>query len=84
MNYNWFLTDVECNHYPNPILEADSDVWLSGDELLKLVREDDIQFIWGVFSAFSKEITYEEVSGYDLYPDAQIYDGIWRLPLKIQ
>ncbi|MEP4545287.1 MAG: hypothetical protein ABJ000_03850 [Saccharospirillum sp.] len=45
-DYDWYVSDVETNGYP--ITEG----WHAGDELESLIAGDDIQFIWGVFSAF--------------------------------
>ena len=34
-------------------------VWLSGEELTQIVRQEDFQWVWGAFLAFSPEISKE-------------------------
>ena len=45
--------------------------------------KEEFQWIWGVFSAFSKEIKLEEVLKYD-YPYADGYKGFWENPIALQ
>lgn len=68
INYNWLITNCEC--YPNDpkIYELFSKkyIWISGKQLTEIIDKEDFQFIWGVFSGFSKDVTPEEVLKYDL------------------
>jgi elongation factor P hydroxylase len=50
--FDWFLSDIETNYFPPGF--NDSDQWLAGDKLRDLIQENEIQFIWGVFSAVPK------------------------------
>jgi hypothetical protein len=84
IQYNWLITDCECNYYPDSRIQLNQEyAWLSGDELLKIVRSDDIQFIWAVFSAFPKGISLEDVLQSEL-PYADGYQGFWQNPVGIQ
>ena len=48
-DYDWYLSDIETNINVHGL--SDSDQWLNGEELHRLVAEQKIQFIWAVFSA---------------------------------
>ena len=83
--YNCLITNIEC--YPldeeiSGILD-DEYCWIEGKELLRLLEKEDFQWIWGVFSIFSKDVALEAVLGYD-YPYADGYKGFWENPIKIQ
>ncbi|MBD2869170.1 hypothetical protein IDH41_11335 [Paenibacillus sp. IB182493] len=72
LNYNWLLTDLECNHYPEPVLPYDDEgrpLWLTGEQLSKVVSENDIQFIWGVLSGFDKTVEVD-MPGLQVEPSA--------------
>lgn len=85
IKYNWLITNCEC--YPGN--KKISDIfskrycWLSGEQLTEIIYEEDFQFIWGVFSGFSKDINLNEVLEYDL-PNADEYEGFWQNSVKIQ
>lgn len=82
--YNWLITDCECNHYPDSRICFNNDyVWISGEDFLGLVAQQSIQFIWSVFSAFSKDIPLNEILKYD-WPYADGYTGFWKNPISIQ
>ena len=64
-NYNWLITDGECN-VDIPELEEEF-CWMSGSELMALQRKyHNPQWIWGVLSAFEKTVTKERVLEYPL------------------
>ena len=84
-NYNWLITNIEC--YPSDeeivkILDAEY-CWIDGKELLRLLKKEDFQWIWGVFSVFPKAVTLDEVLKYD-YPYADGYTGFWKSPISVQ
>ncbi len=83
--YNWLLTDCDC--YPanskTYAMLCQKYCWISGEELTKLVTEEDFQWVWAVLSAFDKSHSLSEVLSYPL-PNAQDYNGFWDLPLAIQ
>ncbi|MBC6297872.1 hypothetical protein HCJ45_12220 [Listeria sp. FSL L7-1517] len=81
-NYNWLISHFECNHYPVDILKQ-AYIWVSGEELTKMIEENNIQFIWGVFSGFEKAISLEEVMQSEL-PFADGYLGFWKEKISIQ
>ncbi|WP_199485655.1 hypothetical protein [Absiella sp. AM29-15] len=82
--YNWLISDVD--HVPSKI-EALYDqkhyCWISGDELTKIVQEDDWQWDWAVLSGFDKSIPLSEVLKYP-HPYADGYRGFWKNPVSIQ
>ena len=68
-NYNWLITDCECN-VDIPELQYNYS-WMSGNELMALQRKyHNPQWIWAVLSAFEKSVTEEQVLEYPL-PDAR-------------
>jgi len=84
INYNWLITNCEC--YPQNKtfykLFHKEFVWISGKRLTEIILEEDFQFIWGVFSGFSTEITLEEVLIFDLTNVE--YEGYWLDDVEIQ
>lgn len=71
--YDWFVSDIETN-ISIPAL-ADGDVWVSGSELFQMLSHD-IQFIWGVFSAFPKGTEFEVL----VSPGADGNTNFWQSP----
>ena len=82
LNYNWLITDLECNYYPEELIGNDH-FWLTGSELTKIVNRDDIQFIWGVFSGFLPDVEID-LSKPDDFPYADCNPGFWVPNPKIQ
>ena len=70
LEYNWLITDIEA--YPqdegrlDELISNNEYLFLSNDELLDILEEEDFQWIWGVFSAIPKNYTKEEVLKYEL------------------
>lgn len=85
LKYNWLITDCECYPEDKSINEMFSKeyIWISGEQLTKIISKDDFQFVWGVFSGFSPEVTLEVVLSYDL-PFADGYKGFWVNNVGIQ
>ena len=82
--YNWMITDCECNSYPDSRIWLNQEyAWLSGEELLQIIKCHEIQFIWAVFSAFTKDITLEKVLQSEL-PYADNNEGFWQNPVGMQ
>jgi hypothetical protein len=85
LNYNWLLTNIEC--YPkDPATRSvfsNEYVWISGERLTGLIKKEEFQFIWGVFSAIPKTVTLDDVLKYDL-PYADGYEGFWIDNVGIQ
>lgn len=76
LKYNWLITNCDCYPQDESINELFSQeyIWISGKEFTEIISKEDFQFIWGVFSGFSKDITLEEVLKYEL-PFADGYEG---------
>ncbi len=83
--YNWLITNYEC--YPNDEkishIFSKEYIWISGEQFTEIINKEDFQFIWGVLSGFSKEITLEEVLKYEL-PFADGYEGFWIDNVELQ
>jgi len=45
-DYDWYVSDIETNGY------SVAEGWHSGSGLEEIILNNDIQFIWAVFSAF--------------------------------
>ena len=38
IQYNWLITDYECNHYPDSRILFNGDyIWISGADLIELI-----------------------------------------------
>jgi len=65
-------------------LYSDKDIFneeiilLSGDELTDIVTHNNIQFIWGILSAFDKS-TYIDINNLSVIPT---FDGEWKYGRK--
>lgn len=83
--YNWLITNIECYPSEEELVKkfADEYCWIKGKDLVQLLYREDFQWVWGVFSAFSDEVEFEEVLKYDL-PYADGYTGFWKNPVSIQ
>ncbi|MBD5463352.1 MAG: DUF2691 family protein [Lachnospiraceae bacterium] len=83
--YNWLITGHECYPQNEKYVEILSEeyCWLTGDELTEMFENEDFQWIWGVFSAFPKEISKEKVLKFEL-PKAEGYGRVWQNPVCIQ
>ena len=83
LKYNWLITDLELNE-DIPILTDKNPCFISGEELTKIINETkDIQWIWGVLSAFPKDIPVDKILKYPL-PYADEYNGFWQNPISLQ
>lgn len=83
-DYNWLITDAD--GVPQQISErccGKSYCWLTGEELSRIVHEDDGQWVWAVLSGFEKGITLSEVLKLPR-PYADGYKGFWRSPVSMQ
>lgn len=72
LDYNWLITDIETY-----FLEDDY-LFLSTNELLDLIKKNnDPQWIWGVFSAIPKKCSKEEVLKHN-FPFAFENKDLWK------
>jgi len=85
IKYNWLITNCECYPGNKKINDMFSKkyCWLSGEQLTEIIYEEEFQFIWGVFSGFSKDVNLDEVLKHDL-PYADGYRGFWQNSINIQ
>ncbi|KAB3530315.1 hypothetical protein F8154_13990 [Alkaliphilus pronyensis] len=84
LKYNWLISNYECNCYPNELIPFGKEyVWITGEKLNQIIFENEIQFIWGVFSAFEKDIKKEDALKYPL-PYADGNPSYWRNNFNIQ
>ena len=63
-NYNFLLAGIEA--YPAaPAFQfvRQSPVWISGEELTRMIRQEDFQWGWGALLAFPPSCSREEVLG---------------------
>ncbi|ALS00168.1 hypothetical protein ATZ33_01880 [Enterococcus silesiacus] len=81
--YNWLITNSEFVSQNDTPFFNESYTWIKGEKLSELISKDDGYWIWGVFSAFEKNIKKEEVLTYPL-PFANGYKGFWEVPLTLQ
>lgn len=82
--YNWLISAYECNNYPSEKIPwGGESAWISGKDLTDIVNAHKIQFIWGVLSAFSKDIKYSDVMKHPL-PYADGNGELWDEDVKLQ
>ena len=85
--YNWLITacDIFTFNTGTPLSELNDGEYhfLSGEELSEIIEADDSQWVWGVLSAFDKQIPLEKILKYPL-PYADGYPGFWTNPLTLQ
>jgi len=85
--YNWLITDCDIYWRPDERVGNPGYDWLSGDVLLEIVQQYDIQFVWGVFSAIPKDVPLERVLPGDAsgsLPYADCNPNLWTIPFSIQ
>lgn len=84
-DYNWLISGHEC--YPQNTKYAEKLskewCWMTGEKLTEMIEDENFQWIWGVFSAFPKGVTKEDVLRYKL-PEADGNSRIWQNPISIQ
>lgn len=73
--FNWLITEHECYSWPsNEDIFNKEIVFLSGDELTNMVTHNNIQFVWGILSAFDKSINID-INNLSVIPT---FDGEWK------
>lgn len=88
--YWWLISDIEAypskEEYQDFIYKEDY-VLIKTSALLEILKEDDFQWIWAVFSVIPVDYTEEEILSYDLprlqYIDEGDYDPYIDTP-KLQ
>lgn len=51
-DFDWFVSDIETNYYGTDFTSEDQ--WIDGKALQNFVDQNEVQFIWAVFSAVPK------------------------------
>jgi hypothetical protein len=51
-DYDWYVSDIETNFSSSDFTQEDK--WISGEDLSCFLENNEIQFIWAVFSALPK------------------------------
>ena len=68
-DYMWLISDIEAyptnEKYANLINSKDY-LLLKTDELVQMLKEEDFQWIWAVFSAIPSKYTKEEILSFEL------------------
>ena len=84
-DYNWSIAGHECYPQNAEYAERLSEewCWMTGDELTEMVEGENFQWIWGVLSAFPKDITKDVVLEYEV-PKADGNEKIWQNPISLQ
>lgn len=83
--YNWLITDYECHPLDKKIKNILSNdwCWITGEEFSNIIDKEDVQWIWGVFSAFPKYVNLEDVLKSKL-PIVENNKNIWKNPVNTQ
>ncbi len=79
--YNWLVSDVLCN-CGNKFFPDRSFQIIPGENLTKITKDEEIQFIWGVFSGIKKEIRPKINKAVLPYSDGN--SELWKFPVSIQ
>ena len=90
LDYNWLITDLELNWFPDNFLDYfdqvqisegmwnhDNRYWISGDNLTKLVTDHKLQFIWGVLSGLDKKVQID-INNLSVVPFADGNTDLWK------
>jgi hypothetical protein len=73
--FNWLITEHECYCWPSDKdIFNQGTVFLSGEELTNIVTQNNIQFVWGILSAFDKS-TDIDINNLSVIPT---FDGEWK------
>ncbi len=48
-DYDWFISDIETNYYGTKFTSEDQ--WMEGHTLQNFIDQNEVEFIWAVFSA---------------------------------
>lgn len=79
----WLISNYECNIYPFEQIPIDKEyAWLKGAELKELFSQEEIMFIWGVFTSFPDGTELKDVLQFPL-PVADGNETLWRPKIEI-
>lgn len=80
IKYNWLISDYEV--YDSEIFNGNIR-WFTGEELLNITDNNDIQFIWGVISAFDKSFKMD-LNNISTIPVSYGHKTLWSDTPRIQ
>jgi hypothetical protein len=86
--FNWLITDLESNWLavkdgrPEPFV-GQGPIWLTGDELSRIVADYEIQFVWAVLSGFPNGVVLD-LAQLVIEPYADGNPGFWVDEPRIQ
>lgn len=83
-DYIWLITDFEAVPRKQEIedfIYKEEYLLISTHDLLKILEEDNFQWIWGVFSAIPSKYSKEEILKHEL-PYVQCYKNDGYAPLE--
>ena len=68
-DYLWLISDIEA--YPNKkeyqeLVDSNSHLLFSTNELVNMLKDDDFQWVWAIFSAIPSHYGKEDILKYDL------------------
>ena len=79
--YWWLISDIEAyprkEEHQNFIYKEDY-ILIKTSDLLKILEEDDFQWVWAVFSVIPVDYTEEEILKYDLPQLQDIDEGAYN------
>ncbi len=75
LKYKWLISDIEA--YPDRETILNDHLILSNTELIKMLSENDFQWIWAVFSAIPENISNDEILKFEL-PSADDNENIYK------
>jgi len=81
-SYNWLITDIDSDYSSDSLVEKGYE-FLSGEAFVELIKNDEYKFVWGVFSAFSKDVSLDEILSNGI-PFADGYTGFWKSTVSLQ
>lgn len=82
ISYNWLLTDIDSDYQSTSLSKNDYE-FLTGEEFLDLIEQKNFTFVWGVLSAFPKDMEFERIISEGI-PFADGYTGFWNTSISIQ
>jgi len=81
LGHDWLITDIDCNWFPDELTQEDP-LFISGHALEVILKNNDIQFIWAVFSAIPKGAKID--LGVRNLPVADGHPTLWEASPKVQ
>lgn len=83
--YNWLISSCECYPVNKKFSDMLSNEYclLAGEELFKMVKQEDFQWVWGILSAIPKDVSEDAILKCN-FPKADGNESIWQKPITIQ